>query len=55
MGLLPGSKKRKEQGKILKIERQALEEARAADLPWYAQPSVGAMLRNGARRKMGGE
>jgi hypothetical protein len=52
MGLLPGGKARKEQAKVLKIQREALEEERAAELPWYAQPSVGAALRNAARRRM---
>jgi hypothetical protein len=36
MGPLPGGKARKEQAKILKIQREALEEERAAELPWYA-------------------
>lgn len=51
MGLLPGGKARKEQAKILKLQREALEEERA-ELPWYAQPSGGAALRNAARRRV---
>ena len=42
----------KEQAKILKLQRVAMEEARAEELPWYAQPSVRAAIRNAARKRM---
>lgn len=53
MGLIHtrASKKRdKAQAKLLKTERQQLEQEAAQDKPWYQQPTIGDAIR-AARQK----